>query len=135
MSGMKVKIEADERYPVYRVYDYGYEVDVAPETLERWRRAEEVYEAAQDEMEELFQAAQEVAQRRDAEERAAKEAEAKAERERVAAERRRVAAEREAKERAMWQRIEAAGGVVYDADGNPLGTVSTSQYGGAKIRP
>ena len=62
----KVHIDSDEWYPVYSVEDdgrFGIEVEVTPEQLAKWRRAFADFEAAQDEMGDLFHDAAEKAER------------------------------------------------------------------------
>lgn len=48
---MKVKIDADEWYPVYSVTDdCGTKCEVPEETVERWKRIEKEFDVMQDEM-------------------------------------------------------------------------------------
>lgn len=121
---MKVRIDADERHPVYGVREkYGHEVDATPEQIERWRAAEAAFDAAQEEMEALYDAAGAAAQaerdRIKAEEQAVAEAEREAERQRIA--------KRNAKYNAARARL--AGAEVFDADGNPVGRVQSGTFG------
>lgn len=54
MKKVKVRIEADERYPVYDFMEYenlGYLVEVDEETAERWKRVLDEWRKVQDEME------------------------------------------------------------------------------------
>lgn len=133
-----LRIDADEMYPVYSVRpDGGYEVEVTDEQRERWERAEREWDKAQDEMGELYETARnatEERRRREAEERKAAE---EAERRRIAEERRQRARQDEARRVAMWDKIREAGGYVYDANGNLIGSVepANSSPNAAIIRP
>lgn len=55
---MKVRIDKDERYPVFSVVkddaSFGETVDVDPAIVRRWRRAEKAFSAAQVEMAEAW---------------------------------------------------------------------------------
>lgn len=123
----KVRIDSDEWYPVYSIVDanrsYGHVVEASDEQLARWNAAAEAFGAAQDEMAELFSAAEEAAREERAREEAEKEAAEKARRQREQAERQAAAADRERKRNEMWDRIRESGGHVYDADGNRIGSV------------
>lgn len=126
---MKVRITESERWPTYFVTDsiHGMEVEATPEQVERWRAATEAFDAAQDEMSELHEAAASVEMERQAREQAEREAKKKAERE-VA---RQLATEARRKREAAVARLL---GTVYDADGNPVGQVEES-HAGLQVRP
>ena len=133
----KVRIDTNERWPDYSVVGerYGLEVEASEEQVARWDKATEQYKAAQDEMGELYDAAAKAEAERVARKKAEREAAEKAERQRLAREREREAKAREAKEAAMWERIEASGGVVYDANGKRIGQVSNGGYSGVRLEP
>lgn len=135
---MKIRVDANERYPMYQPGDGkygGYVVEADEATVKRWEDALAAFEQAQDEMGALYTAAETEEMERKAREKVEKEAAEKAERDRVAKERRKADAARQAKEQAMWDRIAADESVVYDSKGNPLGTVSQQAYGGVKLNP
>lgn len=128
----KVWIDGEgDRYPVYALASerVGYEVEAAPDQIERWRQVQQAWETAQDEMADLFRAAEEQEEARREEEAARREAEQRAERERVERERREAAEARAAVAREARDRLEASGGVVYDAEGNRIGTVTDAPFG------
>lgn len=121
---MKVRIDADERYPTYSIREkYGHEVEVTPEQVERWTKAEEAYNEAQEEMDVLWEraeAAERVERERiKAEQEAAAKAARKAESQRVA--------KRNAKYEAACARL--ADAEVYDADGKPVGRIRSGSFG------
>lgn len=123
---MKIKVDADEWYPVYSRRDAdaygGYEVDASEEQVSRWAAAFVAFEKAQEEIGELHRAAEEVAREKAAAEKADREAAEKAERQR----RQR---EIEDKNRRYRKAVERAVGTVYDVDNNPIGEVSEGNMG------
>lgn len=127
----KVWMDADERYPTYSVRSDGryadIEVEATAEQLERWGQATAAFNAAQDEMGDLYEAAQAVAAEQRRVEEAEREAREKAERR----ERQRAAEKAASARRAA---AEAMVGTVYDADGNPVGEVSQGSSG-VRITP
>lgn len=127
----KIRIDTNERYPDYSVVGerHGLEVEASEEQVARWDKATHDYDVAQQEMGEMYEAAAKAEAERVARVKAEREATEKAERQRVTQERERGAKARRAKEDAMWKRIEASGGVVYDADGKRIGTVHDAGYG------
>jgi ElaB/YqjD/DUF883 family membrane-anchored ribosome-binding protein len=131
MSKVTVRIDADERYPDYHLTDrdYGYEVEVEQEALDRWKAAAEAYSAAQGEMGELMEAAEDVAREKAAQAKAEKEAAEKAERKRLTEERRKEAHARQRREEAMRAKIQESDGVLYDADGKPVAAVIQTSTG------
>lgn len=136
-SMSKIRIDANERYPDYSVVSgrYGLEVEADEEQVARWDKAAHDYSVAQDEMGELYEAAAAAEAERAARKKAEREAAEKAERARLAREREREAKARQAKEAAMWERIQASGGVVYDADGKRIGKVQDGGYSGIRLDP
>lgn len=126
---MKVRIDSDERYPCYSTRaDHGHEVEATPEQVARWEAAKREYNAAQDEMGALYEAAEDAHRAEKARIKAEREAAEKAERKRVEQERRKAAARREAKRAKIRE-----AGVVYDAEGNRLGVVREGSFGGLSI--
>ena len=132
-----IRIDTNERWPDYSVVGerYGLEVEATEEQVARWDKATHDYEVAQQEMGKLYDAAAEAEAERVARVKAEREATEKAERQRVAGEREREAKARQAKEAAMWERIQASGGVVYDADGKRIGKVQDGGYSGVRLDP
>ncbi|UUW88453.1 hypothetical protein [Pimelobacter simplex] len=125
-----IKIHEDERFPDYSVGStFGAEIEATVEQIERWKRARAAYDEAQREMAELYEAARSVAREREEREEAERAAAARAEQERAAEERRRAEQERAEQRDAMLQRIAASDGVVYDAEGNRVGTVRDTGRG------
>lgn len=121
---MKVRIDADERYPTYSIREtYGHEVEATPEQVERWAKAEAAYNDTQDEMDALWKAAEAVEQ--------AERRRIKAEREEAAEAARKAEANRIAKRNAEYAaaRKRLADAEVYDADGNPVGRARADSFG------
>lgn len=121
----KVILSADERYPDYSVHTDGrygdYEVHATDEQMQRWKAAAEAYEATQREMDELYHAAADAHRERATQATAEREAAEKA-----AREERQAQAAAEAKERAQaaaWRALKESGGIVYDANGNPIARI------------
>lgn len=133
----KVRIDANESWPDYSVVNgrFGLEVEASEEQVARWDKAAHDYSVAQQEMGELYEAAAKTEAERVARVKAEREAAEKAERDRVAREREREAKAQQAKEAAMWERIQASGGVVYDADGKRIGKVQDGGYSGIRLDP
>lgn len=133
----KVRIDTNERWPDYSVVGerYGVEVEATEEQVTRWTEAATQYEAAQDEMGELYDAAAKAEAERVAQAKAEREAAENAERQRVAHERESGAKARQAKEAAMWEQIQASGGVVYDAEGKRIGKIQGGGYSGVRLDP
>lgn len=125
----RIRIDSDERYPDYSIRSdtYGHEVEATDDQIARWAAAAEAYAAAQDEMGDLYEAAEAAERQRKADEKVQREAREKAERE----EQRR---NREAESRQRNAATERMLGTVYDADGNPVGEVSRSHQG-LTVRP
>ncbi|RNL66258.1 hypothetical protein EFK50_01125 [Nocardioides marmoriginsengisoli] len=127
---MKTRIDADEWYPVYSIRPDGeHEVEASPDQVDRWKRTFDEFTRAQGELAALYEAAQQVARERAEQKRKDREAAEQEERRRIAREREAEAATRNAALAAMWDRINATNGVVYDAKGNPIGTVINSNHG------
>lgn len=138
----KVRIDSDEWYPVYSLRDderpYGHEIEATDEQVARWEAASAAFQAAQEEMGALFDVAEDKAREAQARAKAEKEAAEKVERKRAEVERRAAAKDRERRQEAMWERIKESGGKVYDANGNPVGTVAPAGMGmstGVRIEP
>lgn len=121
---MRVNIDADERYPTYSIRgdQFGLEVEATDEQVARWNSATEAFNAAQDEMGDLYEAAE---QRRREQIEAAKVEQAA--REKAEREERRRKAEKES--RARRAAVERMLGTVYDASGNPVGEVTEGSMG------
>jgi len=51
---VKVKIDVDERYPVYSLKEWGKEVHVDKETFDRWELTQDNYDRMQHEMREVL---------------------------------------------------------------------------------
>lgn len=130
---MKVRLSQDERWPTYLMSDeYGrHEVEVDAETLARWKATEDAYNAAQDEMADLYDAAERVAREQAALERAEKKAREKAEREEREKARNKAA---EVRKQAL-QRLRDAGPLLYDSDGNPVGRLVEGNFGAPQVYP
>lgn len=58
---MKIRMVSDEWYPVYEAFEgegsCDVQVEVAPETLARWKAAQEAFIKAQEEMAAVYRAA------------------------------------------------------------------------------
>lgn len=125
-----VRVHAGELYPVYSLQDrYGHEVEATPEQVARWVAATEAFKAAQSEMGELYEAAEtaEVERKQQQKERA--EAERKAAEDAERKERQRAQRKAEKARAKLKDQLAASGGVVYDAEGKPLGVASASRDG------
>lgn len=133
----RIRIDTNERWPDYSVVGerYGLEVEATEEQIARWDKAAHDYSVAQQEMGDLYEAAATAEAERVARKKAERAAAEQAERVRIAREREREAKARQAKEAAMWEQIQASGGVVFDADGKRIGKVQGGGYSGIRLEP
>lgn len=126
-----MKMQQDEMYPVYSLGgEYGgHDVDVTPEQVAKWTAAAEAFEAAQDEMHEVWKQAETVDQQRREQERkrAEEERRTEADERRRNQERRRKAAEKASAQ--LRDSLKATDGRVYDAHGNEIGVVAQHATG------
>lgn len=121
----KIQMSSDERYPVYFVVPNGdYEVEATAAQIKRWTRAKEAFDAAQDEMAELYQATANIEIAKAKAEREAAEAAERAKRDAAAKARAAIAREREKQRDKAVKHIEETGGDIYDARGRKVGTVT-----------